>query len=311
MSFTPLRISTIKPLKNITFDLYINFKEQFIRYKEKGIALEQEHLKKLRKQKIARFFIHANEEASYQKFLDEVLQETINSDDTPTEEKINIAEDAAGTAVEQMQENPGSKVAYKMTETAATNLIQIMSMNPDALQAIYDKEVNESDRIVKHSLNVCAMCIKVAEKLELSDVEIENIAAAALLHDIGLIKVPNYAELFKKRKSDYSLEEKKEYDKHGQIAADLLKDKPYINKEIIELIFNHEETLSGSGPNKKSKLTQSEEIISLVDSYDRRVTAQKIPAKEALKEVQVDELGNYGLDLINIFKKVLKEEKII
>ena len=51
MDFTPLRISTIKPGKEITFDLYIFFKEQFLKYLENGKALNEDLLLKLKKQK--------------------------------------------------------------------------------------------------------------------------------------------------------------------------------------------------------------------------------------------------------------------
>ncbi len=162
MEFTPLRISTIKPQKSITFDLYIFFKEQFLKYIDNGQAIGPEHLVKLRQQKIARFFITDQDEIKYQQFLDDILQEAIEDDSTPVEEKVELAEGAAGTAVERMQDNPGNKKAYVMTEKAGKSLRQIVSKNPGALQKVFDQkgDFTENEKIIKHCLN--AYCIRLS-----------------------------------------------------------------------------------------------------------------------------------------------------
>lgn len=98
MDYTPLRISTIRPYKKITFDLHINYKEKFLKYIENGKELDNERLAKLKKQEIAKFFIPASQETAYQLFLDECLSEMVNSDDCPVEEKTEIVEGAAQTA---------------------------------------------------------------------------------------------------------------------------------------------------------------------------------------------------------------------
>lgn len=79
----------------------------------------------------------------------------------------------------------------------------------------------------------------------------------------------------------------------------------------MELVLNHEEVLSGSGPNKKKKLSLPEEVLSLVNNYDKRVLTTKLPPAQVIKEMMIDELGNYDLELINKFKKVLQAEGLL
>ena len=83
MEYTPLRISTVKPLRELTFDLYILFKEQFLCYAKRGESLTEEKFQKLKIQKIAKFFITESDEVNYQNFLDILLNETISN---PNEE---------------------------------------------------------------------------------------------------------------------------------------------------------------------------------------------------------------------------------
>jgi hypothetical protein len=84
-----------------------------------------------------------------------------------------------------------------------------------------------------------------------------------------------------------------------------------VNKNILELVLNHEETLSGSGPNKKRKLTKLEEILSMVNNYDKRIITNKSNPLQTLKDMMIDEIGNYSLEMLNELKKVLQGEGLL
>jgi hypothetical protein len=57
--------------------------------------------------------------------------------------------------------------------------------------------------------------------------------------------------LFNKPKKFLSNDDKRVYYLHCKDAEKLLKEKPYVTPAILELVMNHEEVLSGLGPNKK------------------------------------------------------------
>lgn len=312
MAYTPLRISTIKPNRELTFNLFIHFKDQYIEYAQKGSSLEEDKYKKLKKQKIAKFYIDEKDEGNYQNFLDALLMDTMSSDTATVEEKVDIVEGACESALERMQEDPTSESSYKMTESAARTLRQCISENPEAMKAIFGKPAEENEQIVKHSLNVSALATKLGQKMRLTEQQLDEIAVAGLLHDIGLMQLSeDVQKLFNKNKKEFTPEEKLAYGAHVKDCISVLKDKPYVNQNSMELIVNHEEVKSGSGPNKKVQLSQSEYILSLVNIYDKIVITTDLTPKEAIKEILIDELGNFELDLLNKFKEVLKEEGIL
>ncbi len=309
MAYSPLRISTIKPQKILPFNLYIFFRDTYLCYKETGKTIEEELLLKLKKQRVAKFHIQAEDELKYQEYLDEILSETMDDPNVATEAKVDIAEGAAGTAVEKMQEDPNSRVAYKMTEKAASTLMNLVKNNPDALKMIFDRKVDERDeKIIKHSLNVSALSTKLAAKFKLKEKEVESLAIAALVQYIALPRLGDIKELFFKSRDELSPDQKLKYFSNAKESAMLLQDKEYITPEIIDLVINSEENLQGTGPNKKNKLNRSEEILCLANRYDHRVTVEEKTPKEAFKEVQIDELGNFSLDCIDALKKVIAEE---
>ena len=312
MEFTPLRITTIKPNRSLTFDLFIFFKEQYLCYSKRGEQLSDEKYQKLKTQKIAKFFITEQDEVNYQNFLDNLLAETLNSASVTVEEKVTMVEGTASSAMERMSTDPKSETAYRMTESAAKSLRQVVLGNPDALKKIFGRKVEKNEEIIKHSLNVCALSVKLGEILRFSEQELDDLGTAALIHDIGLTQMNKEdLELFYKPKKALTQDDKRVYYLHCKDALSLLEDRKYINAQILELVLNHEEVLSGSGPNKKKKLTLPEEVLSLVNNYDKRVLTTKLPPAQVIKELMIDELGNYDLELINKFKKVLQSEGLL
>ncbi len=312
MAYTPLRISTVKPNRDLTFDLYIFFKETYLKYHDKGAGLDEEKYGKLRKQKIAKFYITEEDEPHYQAFLDKLLEDTMADPNVSVDEKVNVVDGACSTAIERMQADPESEQSYKMTNKAAKSLRQVVEQNPEALKKIFGKKASEADLIIKHSLNVSALSLKLAQKMKCNEEQLDNIATAGLIHDVGITRLNKQdQELFKKEKSKYTNDDKRIYGLHVKDAVQALKDKPWVNPEVMELVINHEETLSGSGPNKKKKLSVSEMVLSLVNTYDKYVLTTGCTPGEAIKDMMINELGNYELDLINKFKEVLKAEGLL
>lgn len=310
--YTPLRISTIPPERGLTFDLYIQFKDHYLKYIGKGDPIDTAKYNKLKEQKVARFYITASEEELYQKFLDMILTEALGSKTTPTTEKLNLSEGACQTAIERVSQNPSSRVSFNIAKRSAEGLRQVVTMNADALVSIYDRSVRDEDKLMKHCINVCALATKFASSLKFNETELNTLAVASLLHDLGLFKLPvEHQQLIKKSSKDMTPEEKLNYGKHTFVSAEMLAGKPYVTPEAMELIVNHEEKISGSGPQKKTKLSPSNALLSLVDSYDKRVSFRNCTPKDALKQLKIDELGNYDLELIKKFEEFLKRENLL
>ena len=49
----------------------------------------------------------------------------------------------------------------------------------------------DDDYLLRHSIETCALSLLVAGALDLDNIELYNIGTAAILHDIGLCKMPH------------------------------------------------------------------------------------------------------------------------
>tara|TARA_Y100000768_G_C23989839_1_gene691600 strand:- start:3841 stop:4794 length:954 start_codon:yes stop_codon:yes gene_type:complete len=308
--YTPVRITTIKAERTVTFPVYIHFKEQYLEYIKPSTAIDKEKYKKLRKQKITKFYILSEDEVKYQDFLDSFLEEALSNPNTSIEEKSEIVTGQAETAIDKMGADPGNENNFNMTRKAAKNLQKLIFENPDALKNLFGTG-EEDNPIIQHSINVAVLTIKFATKKKLPEEEVDYLSTAALMHDVGLLENDTLMETFMVPKNEFTPQQKKEYYEHTKGIIPLLSEKPYINQNIIEYIQSHEENLQGLGPHKLKKLTPSQEILSMINSYDKIVTARKLTPKDAIKTMMIDELGNYSLKMLNDFQAFLKEEGLV
>jgi HD-GYP domain-containing protein (c-di-GMP phosphodiesterase class II)/anti-sigma regulatory factor (Ser/Thr protein kinase) len=118
-----------------------------------------------------------------------------------------------------------------------------------------------------HATRVGRIARKIAEKMKLSQDEIDSIHYAALLHDLG--KTYLEEKIFQKR-GPLTLEEEREYRKHAEIGADMVKEIAGLARSS-EYIRYHHECWDGTGfPAGISgeHIPLGARIIAAADQYD-------------------------------------------
>lgn len=176
---------------------------------------------------------------------------------------------------------------------------------------ILSKYMDSADRYTKgHCVRVAELATDIAIAMRLPRKEVENIKAAALLHDIGKVDVS--MDLIKKA-SSLSVEEKILVDAHAEKGANILSSMGNVLKEAVPIVLSHHRTyqdLYGSGEktiSKKARLGAS--IVSVADTYDAIITdrpyrAGKHPT-QALSEIENGAGGQFHPDVVKAFARVL------
>ena len=118
-----------------------------------------------------------------------------------------------------------------------------------------------------HSYRVSVYATKIGEFLNLSPARIEDIRAAALLHDIGKLEVSR--EILYKA-AHLSKEEYDEMKQHVNKGARILEPVGGSLERIIPIILAHHDKFDGSGynPTHGDDIPLESRIISVADVYD-------------------------------------------
>jgi HD-GYP domain-containing protein (c-di-GMP phosphodiesterase class II) len=308
MSFISIRLSTVKPGLIVPFDVYLKVADNYVHYLHKDDDFDQARLDALRMRGVKKFHINEEDELNYQAFLDQLL---INVHLASDEVKTSIALDVTENSTKEMIKNPSTEKSYNMVRSSSEIVQKVLADNDVILREIVSHGRNQnsslSERMQSHLINTASIAIKFAETLK-SDISINSIGVAAFYHDVSFTQYsPEEQKLFFKEMSEMDAASLTVYKTHPEKSVQILQDKSFAEKDVLDLIMAHEEKISGQGfPNKRTKLTTAQEVLSLCAFYDREVTCLGKDPKIVSNSLMIDQVGNYNLELLKQFKSFLK-----
>ena len=155
--------------------------------------------------------------------------------------------------------------------------------------AIVEALESKDPHTMGKSKRVTYYAVKIAQTMKLNKLLVGKIELAGLLHDIGMLGVPDRI-LFKVEK--LTPEEYNEIKKHVEYSIKILSDITQL-KDIIDLIKYHHERYDGNGypfGKKAQEIPLGAKIIALADAFDSMTTPkvyrkEKTP-QEALAEIK-------------------------
>jgi HD-GYP domain-containing protein (c-di-GMP phosphodiesterase class II) len=312
--YISIRISTLTPNLDLDFDVFVKlgYSDKLILYLKKGDFFEPEQIIKFKNKNVRKMFINLNDEQNYQNFLDKALADVIAGVDA--EAKAGMACEQSGKALENLIKNPTQQLAFTKTEVAAENMVKLVSKNTNVLKEIMGRtDEIHSDPLFRHAIQAAALATCLAEHLKLKDQEQKDMAVACLMMDIGRLKMPvSYLRLFLKPLDKMSNEDFTVYKEHPRKSIEMLQDKKYISKEILDLIMHHEERKSGNGfPQGVKKLNLNMELVSLCNLFSQRMILHNESPDEIIKDMMISQLGNFEITHLQALKKLLSTQKII
>lgn len=139
-----------------------------------------------------------------------------------------------------------------------------------------------------HSARVARLALGLAEKLDFSESDMQQLELACLLHDIGKIHVPD-AVLNKKARLDQN--EYEQIMKHPLRGAQILELVPSLHK-FIPVVKHHHERYDGTGYPDRLRgeaIPLHAQIVALADTYDAMTSSR--PYRQGLiREIAIEEI---------------------
>lgn len=185
-----------------------------------------------------------------------------------------------------------------------SNIIQVLV---EALE--YKDSYNQG-----HSKRVAEICLAIGDKMNFSAIELRDLYAAAMLHDIG--KIIGIGEQVLKKPEKLDQREEAIMREHPMKAGLLLVGLENIS-HIVPTILYHHEKWDGTGYPSKLKdemIPLHARIISVADAYEAMVSTrsfrEQLTREQAVEVLISQKDRQFDPDIVDIFLECLKENPI-
>ncbi len=179
---------------------------------------------------------------------------------------------------------------------------------------ILSKYLESADRYTQgHSVRVAHLSEDIARTMGLSPLEVENVRAAALLHDIGKIEIS--LDVLHKAAA-LTDDEKELMDSHSEKGAKIISLVGGVLKEAVPIVSAHhkyffetKKPLSDEEEHGRKEVPMGAAIIAVADAFDAMVTDRPYRAGmqpwQAFEEVEKGSGKQFHPGAVKAFKKVL------
>ena len=188
----------------------------------------------------------------------------------------------------------GRSASVKEVKHAVQNIVDSVLQDEASLGGLSTLK-DYDDYSFTHSVNVCIFCVAIGRRLGLSKAQLYDLGLAALVHDIGMSRIPH--EILTKG-SALTLEERRAMESHtylGALSAYQLRDFGEIPFQSMIVAYEHHLKRDGTGyptsvhPRRPSVFSK---IVSVAAAFDaatnERAYSPARPADEVLRELWED-----------------------
>ncbi|MFO7593650.1 MAG: DUF3391 domain-containing protein, partial [Pseudomonadota bacterium] len=200
----------------------------------------------------------------------------------------------------------GGKLDYSQAKGVVRDIMESLERSPDALLLLSTMKSHDREAEA-HAINCSILSITLGRYMQFSHDMLEELALAALLHDVGEVKI----SLDLLNKGNKTQAENEQVMKHTTYGAEILLSAKDMPNSVVEVALSHHEQIDGKGyPRQlgKDEISLFSKIVAIVDTYDRLTTGSEektIPATEALRYLYLYRDKFFEATLTEVFIKCL------
>lgn len=167
------------------------------------------------------------------------------------------------------------------TEAVQEITIAMRTLTDSAIVMALSQHQAGDSTLSRHALATCTLSLVLGQAFQFNPLELQELATAALLHDIGLLQIrPAVRQAY--GASGLSKADREEWETHPRRAVLLLERHGEIEAAILPLIATHHAYLDDSGGYPKESrghyTSDRARILMVVDRYDELITGFGVAA---------------------------------
>ena len=177
---------------------------------------------------------------------------------------------------------------------------------------LIDYMINDFKSGIKHGVLVANLTYELAQMCGLSKDEAYELKIAAMVHDVGKLKLSEY--LYGRTDEALPEDEKQYMSMHSKISYDLLKKYDY-SDNIMKVVLYHHECYDGSGyPDnlKGTDIPLGARILKVTDEFAALISER--PYRKAFDidtavNILIEEIKNLDMRVFIEFQRMIHEEE--
>jgi HD-GYP domain-containing protein (c-di-GMP phosphodiesterase class II) len=200
-------------------------------------------------------------------------------------------------------------VEARLIDTISSQLLQELRERRNSfIDYILGGEISGHD-LAKNSINTAILSALIAQELKLANHKILHITTGALLHDVGMLRLPK--EILDKRGglSDAELKQVKDHPLHGHKIANTEMSFP---EEVSRVVLQHHERWDGAGyPHRTlgTRIDIGARIVSVADAFEAMVSQKSyrnsMVGYQAMKNLMADNSRRFDPNVLKYFIKIM------
>ncbi|MCK6597708.1 MAG: HD-GYP domain-containing protein [Bdellovibrionaceae bacterium] len=303
--FFRIRLSTIRPEKQTSFDIYVLVDNRMVLYRRAGESLFLEKIEALHaKDNGNSFFVKIADRDIYRTWV----KEEINSDLIDNKQKANILRESSLAIMEDLFENPDVNKALDDSKPIISDFLTFMDQAPESVGYLLSLSGHDF-YTYNHSLDVSIYSLGLGKVLGFTAAQLEELGLGCLFHDIGKRSVALEILCKKGPLDDLEWEQMKRHPQYGLV---ILNQNENISDGIKAACFEHHESWAGNGYPQQiagNDIHPFARIVAICDTYDAMTTQRSynVPLKptEALTMMKEKLAGRYDPEMLKAMYSVL------
>ena len=315
LSFKPIPIKSLRIDTSTNFDIYIKPQENKapVLYRESSLVFTHDALMRLENNNIDTIYINESQEDVFQRYTEDNLENVLNDESIPIEEKSTYLYDSAQGLIENIMSDPRAGDTVPRSKNIVENTCKLLFTNKDAFQGLL-QVVSYDYYTYTHSVNVFVFSVSLAQRVLKDTSVLHDFGVGALLHDIGKSEIAPDIINCKGALSDTQWEEIR---KHPAYGSDILFEHGTVGDIGLDVVrHHHEKPSSGKGyPDglKGKEVSQYARIVTIADIFDALTTKRSYKASmdtfPALKLMKGEISGELDSEYFGSFVRMMGKMK--
>jgi len=284
-NYLPIQSLDIEAETEIGFNLYVNLplNNKYILYRRAGGQINMQRMEKLNEGNLSNFFIEKKDYNEFVKYVAQRIRDLVGTTDNDENRRMMQAAAKAILSSTLDQNDPAIAAALMsnlkdITGTIIESALENVTYGPSgASKKLFHRLVQLADKgsdFQKHPVNVASLAVLMTFGIGYSREKIlTDVAMAALLHDVGLSRLPPKVIPHAHHPLRLGIYERDWVYKHADLSIDIIEEKNIPISDLAKTIIRqHHEEFNGSGyPNGLRGYTINElsQILRVADEVDQ------------------------------------------